>query len=201
MKKSILNYMKSICLYGAIMILFLATTKKAVFANDYIYSTISDTVRSGSLLLKPLLVGSGMPDDFWTKKHLFYINGKKVFKNLEEYRGKLILVDFWATWCGQCWEQIPKNEKLVASYGGEVAILLVDPKSTQDTFEKIAGSHKKYVGGDSARLLETIYEDEYFSSLFPVRGYPVYMWITPAGKFVAGTTRHSVTKGHIDGLL
>ena len=161
----------------------------------------SASERAGAGSTQPLMVGTSVPDGFWVKKHLFYVDGKIISKTLEEYKGKLIILDFWATWCGQCWTQMPLNEQLANTYNGDVIVLLVDTKSTKDTFDKIAATDRKYLKGMGVNRLETIFNDDYFEMLFPVRGYPKYMWISPSGYFIAATTRNSVTKGHIDGLL
>ena len=36
--------------------------------------------------------------------------------SLEDLRGKVVVVDFWATWCGPCMAAIPKNVELVKNY-------------------------------------------------------------------------------------
>lgn len=151
--------------------------------------------------ISPLMVGASVPDDFWTKKHLFYVNGDTVVRTLEEYKGKLLLLDFWATWCTICWSQMPKNEELITPYNGDVKVLLIDTKSTKDNFQKIELTYDKYLKPMGIESLESIYDDEYFEKLFPVEGYPKYMWISPTGHFFAATGRISVSKGHIDGIL
>ncbi|QUM85864.1 TlpA disulfide reductase family protein [Moritella sp. 28] len=43
------------------------------------------------------------------------INNTQV--NLEDYRGKVVLVDFWASWCTPCIRSFPWMEEMVEKYG------------------------------------------------------------------------------------
>ena len=44
--------------------------------------------------------------------NLTFINGKNQELNLNDYRGNLILLNFWATWCAPCKEEMPSLDRL-----------------------------------------------------------------------------------------
>ena len=52
---------------------------------------------------------------------------------LADYRGKVVLVNFWATWCEPCREEMPSIERLRASLEGRpfavLAVNLAEPES------------------------------------------------------------------------
>lgn len=45
---------------------------------------------------------------------------------LSDFRGKPVLVNFWATWCGPCKMEMPSFEALYAEYGDRVEFMMVN---------------------------------------------------------------------------
>jgi thiol-disulfide isomerase/thioredoxin len=75
---------------------------------------------------KLLSVGEVAPD--WT---LNDSAGKP--RTLSEFRGKVVVMDFWATWCGPCKEVMPRMQKLYEKYQDrDVVILGVDAWEQKD---------------------------------------------------------------------
>src|SRR6516162_10188392 len=54
--------------------------------------------------------------------------------NLASARGKVILLNFWATWCGPCKAEIPSLVELQRQYGNDLVVLGV---SVDDPIEKL----------------------------------------------------------------
>jgi thiol-disulfide isomerase/thioredoxin len=51
------------------------------------------------------------------------LDGKKI--SLSDFKGKPVLITFWATWCDYCKENIPLLEKLSAGKKDQLTILLI----------------------------------------------------------------------------
>ncbi|MEY2795961.1 MAG: Thiol-disulfide oxidoreductase ResA, partial [Planctomycetota bacterium] len=45
-------------------------------------------------------------------------------RSLAEFKGKIVVLDFWATWCGPCIQSIPKNNEIAKEYADDGVILI-----------------------------------------------------------------------------
>jgi len=50
-----------------------------------------------------------------------WINGEATLAGLQ---GKVVVIDFYATWCGPCMNAIPHNNELLKKYGGQGLVLI-----------------------------------------------------------------------------
>lgn len=78
---------------------------------------------------------SNKKDDIKLSNIILYDQyGKK--HNIEEYKGKVVVINFWATWCGYCVEEMPAFEKVYKEFGSnkkDVIILgVAGPKSKEN---------------------------------------------------------------------
>jgi thiol-disulfide isomerase/thioredoxin len=107
------------------------------------------------------------------------INNKDV--KLSSFKGKVILLDFWATWCGPCKIEIPWFIEFQNKYGKDG--LQVVGVSTDDTVEKL----KPYVANAKMNyvVLQGLDHDDVQDAFGPLFGIPVTVVISRDGKICA----------------
>lgn len=62
-------------------------------------------------------------------------------QNLTDYKGQVVVVNFFATWCGPCVDEAPELEAFEQEYGDEVKLLIIDLGETRDRVKKFAEKH------------------------------------------------------------
>lgn len=56
--------------------------------------------------------------------------------SLRDYRGKLVLLNLWATWCPPCIQEIPDLERLQKRMGDKLTIVAVSYDDTEKDYER-----------------------------------------------------------------
>ena len=107
------------------------------------------------------------------------VAGKNV--TLADYKGKVILLDFWATWCGPCKFEIPGFVELQAKYGKDG--FQVIGVSVDDTVEKMEPFVKELKMNYPA--LQGLGHDDVQEAYGPIWGIPVSVIISRDGKICA----------------
>ncbi|WP_165305080.1 TlpA disulfide reductase family protein [Pedobacter sp. SYP-B3415] len=115
---------------------------------------------------------------------------------LSALKGKLVILDFWATWCGACLAKIPAMEKLQQQYGDRLAIIMVTDQS-KDMTESFL---KKLRNGRLPGLLR-VANDKVLNSVFKHRELPHYVVIDPAGRYLVETGSDDISQAGIEAML
>jgi thiol-disulfide isomerase/thioredoxin len=103
------------------------------------------------------------------------LNGE-VFKLSEKIGDHVIILNFFATWCGPCKEELPELNRFYEKHRDEPLILIgIDANEDEETVRKFIEEYnvKFPVGIDRGRKLQ---------KLFTVRGYPTTLFIGADGK-------------------
>lgn len=120
---------------------------------------------------------------------------------LSEHEGSVILLNFWATWCGPCVREMPAFPRLLEKYGEDLTLLAVN-----------LGEDGETVGSflDRSGYTFPVALDQYgdIGSLYPSDGIPYTVLIGRDGRIacihlgaVGADAMYEYYCGEIDGLL
>ena len=135
----------------------------------------------------PLKIGDPVPNIFLEN----IINHSGGTAHLSDFKGKLLILDFWATWCRPCIQAIPRFEQLQNQFGNQLQILMVTPQSTSAIAKFFS---------DRGFTLPSVTNDQKLSKLFPHKYVPHEVWIKN-GKVIAITDGAELTASNIKSQL
>lgn len=103
-----------------------------------------------------------------------------------EFKGKLLILDFWSTGCKSCIESWPKLLKLQEKFKDEIQIVLVNATQDETVVKKIITAQKKI--RDVEMTLPGVCKDTLLNRLFYYPGVPKIVWIDQWGYFRSFTS-------------
>ena len=113
------------------------------------------------------------------KKHekITFLDHKKKELNLDDYRGKLILLNFWASWCAPCKEEMPSLDSLQVHK--QLLNLKMFPINIgQDSLEKASN----FLNGLGVKNLDLYFDSKTnLAKKFELRGIPTSILLNKDG--------------------
>lgn len=150
---------------------------------------------SAQTLTKPvdrIAIGQKVPDVVIQNLH----NYKSKTAKLSDFAGKLLIIDFWATWCKPCLMARSKMEGLQQQFDGKLQFLAV----TYQDEKEVIPFMKKFNKGRKM-LIPEVMSDQLLHDLFPHTYMPHYVWIDQEGIVRAITGDEEVTAINVQKLL
>jgi thiol-disulfide isomerase/thioredoxin len=97
---------------------------------------------------------------------------------LAQYRGKVVLLDFWASWCGPCRRSLPSLKRLQAVYGSADFVLI---SVSEDDDES---AWRSFVSNNQMTWTQRWDSDSTLQSKFGVSALPTYVLIGRDGSVI-----------------
>jgi len=117
----------------------------AFFAGNYVMKLYQETTPAAK-------EAKAMETQYRPGFELADLDGE--LRNMNEWNGQVVVVNFWATWCPPCRKEMPAFIELQENYGTQglqfVGIALDETSKVQDFIDTIGVDYPILVGGNDA---------------------------------------------------
>lgn len=138
--------------------------------------------------ISALRIGDNMPNIEMGK----LLNDSTRRINIKDFKGKLIILDFWNIHCAVCISDMPKLDSLQKVFGDKLQIISLTTNSglqVNRLFSRIRMPKPHF---------PFIIEDSVFNLLFPHQGDPLHVWISEEGKVVGITNDFNTNASNLN---
>ncbi|WEK36059.1 MAG: TlpA disulfide reductase family protein [Candidatus Pseudobacter hemicellulosilyticus] len=129
------------------------------------------------------------------------INYSKANPSIRDFKGKLVILDFWASTCATCIASFPKMEALQREFPDELQVILVNATESNAVIRKKFERSRLYKPGIGLSGLPSVNGDSNWRTLFPYHTVPHHVWIGADGKVLAITNYYNATPEHVRAVL
>ncbi|MCH7415291.1 TlpA family protein disulfide reductase [Belliella sp. R4-6] len=146
----------------------------------------------GQQKLEPLDIGDKIPN----LKFDNVLNHSSGEILISDFKGKLLILDFWATWCAPCVASFPKLDSLDKAFGDDLAILPVTYQDKEEV-EKLFSRMAKLK--DIKKPM--VYGDNILRRMLPHKSLPNYVWVNGDSEVVGISEGKDVTAENIKSYI
>lgn len=140
----------------------------------------------------PLNIGASVPDITFKDP----INSVKKIINLSDFKGKLVILDFYATWCSGCQAGILKLDSLQKKFPDKLQVIVICHDQNSDIVNKAIAKRWPGISLSFPFIIDNN-PKSLLNSSFRHKLLPHEVWISPEGKYLAATTAHEISLGNI----
>ena len=160
--------------------------EQIIFSNWKLNTPIDDSKFAytppvtAHLYVAPQLLANGTQAPDFTVQDK---DGKPV--KLSDFKGKTVVLDFWATWCGPCQQSLPHTTKVAKEYADKnVVVLAVNVWDKAEAFQTWLPKHPEYAALNFAIDPNLNQDKSIATALYGVSGIPTQYVIDPSGKII-----------------
>ncbi len=141
-------------------------------------------------------IGDKIPDILFDQVLNHSANSAK----LSELKNIVLILDFWATWCGSCIKSFPKLDSLQQNFGKHLQIWLIN-NSSRDDQQKISDFLHDFKREWPSFSLPLVVGNEATKALYHKGSLPHYLWIGYDRKIKAITGAEEVNAANLERLV
>jgi cytochrome c biogenesis protein CcmG, thiol:disulfide interchange protein DsbE len=115
---------------------------------------------------------------------------------VSDLRGRVVLINFWATWCGPCRQEMPLLQDYLNRYGERLAVLAVNDDEAPEPV-------RSFVEALKLHLPVLLDPGSKVTQLYRVRGFPTSVFVDPQGIIRyqhVGVLNQDTLAGYLDDL-
>lgn len=119
------------------------------------------------------------------------------YRELYEFRGKYVVVDFWASWCSICRRENPKMQSLSSKYNSQVQVIGVNLDQKVENWQNaVITDQLTYL-----QLHDTLAFDSEIAQSYQISMIPFIMLLNPQGVILMFSSRTDEIEAKIGQLL
>ena len=159
--------------YAIIVLCAAAVLLAAVIGYDYLSANYNTEVPSENASSSEAL----MAPDFTV------YDGEGNMVSFSDFKGKPVVINFWATWCGYCVKEMPSFEKAYLEYGDEVVFMMIN---VTDGYQETMEDAVKFIDEKGYRFPVYYDLDLSAASVYGASSLPATVFINANGEIVHG---------------
>ncbi|MBN8876921.1 MAG: redoxin domain-containing protein [Sphingobacteriales bacterium] len=166
--------------------------KKLALWLAFSAAVLNVSAQSAPATIRPLTIGDTVPDIEFTN----LINHSFKTARLSDFKGKLVILDFWATWCFPCIELFPELDSLQTQFKADLVIFAV----THQKKELIEAFIKKNRQAKNVSFI-FVTDASALVKMFPHGSVPHDVWISKNRQVEAVTSSEYITYSNVKAFV
>lgn len=149
-----------------------------IFGIGYFLDMNSVPVVTEVTVKEPDIINLDLPDF-----HFKTLDDKELA--IKDFRGKIVLLNFWASWCGPCLEEFPYILKILKNNPDKIILVAISNDESKSDIQKFMSRFKEESKEiNSGIVIGFDPNKDISSSIFSVMKLPETFVISPEGKII-----------------